>query len=79
MYSWHCGTAHCRAGWVVTLAGEAGAALEKYHNTELAALLIHRASGSPISPVRFYDSDETALEDMRRRAEINKEKQERND
>ena len=25
---WHCGTTHCRAGWVITLAGAAGKELE---------------------------------------------------
>ena len=69
MGQWHCGTTHCRAGWVVTLAGEEGAALEKYHNTELAAMLIYRESGSPINPARFYDSNEDALADMKKRAE----------
>jgi len=65
----HCGTTHCRAGWVTHLAGEAGRALEEHFNTELAAMLIYRESGSPINPARFYDSNEDALADMRRRAE----------
>ena len=70
MKSWHsCSTTHCRAGWVVHLAGEAGYALERFHNTPLAAQLIYRASGAPISPVRFYDSDADAMADMRRLAE----------
>jgi hypothetical protein len=74
MSTWHdersCGTAHCRAGWVVHLAGEAGYALEKFHrDTGLAALLIYKASGSPINPCRFYDSNEDALADMKARAE----------
>ena len=68
MSSWHCGTAHCRAGWVVTLAGAAGAALEEAFGTALAAQMIYRESGAPISPVRFYDTDAKALEDMRVRA-----------
>jgi hypothetical protein len=71
--SWHtklsCGTAHCRAGWVVHLAGDAGYALERFHNTPLAAQLIYRASGHPINPCRFYDSDSEALADMKRLAE----------
>jgi hypothetical protein len=66
---------HCRAGWVVTLAGEAGKALEQRFNTELAAMLIYRESGSPINPCRFYDGDEDALEDMRKRALAEGEKQ----
>ena len=69
MDKWHtCGTTHCRAGWAVHLAGEAGYALERFHNTALAAQLIYRASGSPISPVRFFNSNEAALADMRKRA-----------
>ncbi len=70
MTDWHtCGTTHCRAGWAVHLAGEAGYALERFHNTALAAQLIYKESGSPINPCRFYDGDEAALEDMRKRAE----------
>ncbi len=71
MSTWHtCGTTHCRAGWVVKLAGEAGAALEKFHNTELAAALIYRES-SPlkVSAARFYDGNEEAMADMKRLAE----------
>ena len=52
------------------MAGEAGAELERFHNTELAAMLIYRESGSPINPARFYDSAADALADMKRRADI---------
>jgi hypothetical protein len=70
MSDWHtCGTTHCRAGWAVHLAGEAGYALERFHTPALAAQLIYRESGSPINPCRFYDNDKDALEDMRKRAE----------
>ena len=70
MNKWHtCGTTHCRAGWVVHLAGDAGYALEHFHNTTLAAQLIYEASGYKINPGRFYDSDTDALADMRRLAE----------
>lgn len=70
MGAWHsCNTTHCRAGWVVHLAGEAGYALERFHNTPLAAQLIYRASGYDISPVRFYDCNDEALADMKRLAE----------
>ena len=69
MNDWHtCDTTHCRAGWVVHLAGEAGYALEELHDTALAALLIYRASGRPINPSRFYDGHHHALVDIRRRA-----------
>jgi len=67
--TWHrCETTHCRAGWVVTLAGDAGRALEEFHNPELAAMLIYEASGYLINPARFYDGDAAALEDMRKLA-----------
>jgi len=72
MSTWHtCETTHCRAGWVVALAGEEGAKLEKYHNTLLAALLIYRES-SPhkVAPMRFFESNEKAMEDMKRMAEL---------
>jgi len=73
MDNWHtCGTTHCRAGWVVHLAGEAGYALEKFHNTALAALLIYRES-SPnlrVSPARFYETNSKALADMQRMAKL---------
>ena len=72
MYSFHtCEQTHCRAGWIVTLAGEAGKRLEQFHNTELAAMLIYREStGRNISPCRFYDTNEVALADMKRLAEV---------
>ena len=69
MGSWHeCETTHCRAGWVVTLAGEAGRKLEAFHNTELAAMLIYRESGYHINPARFYDTDHAAMDDIKRLA-----------
>jgi hypothetical protein len=72
MRHWHtCETTHCRAGWVVALAGEAGRALEEKTSTEFAAMQIYKAS-SPIrvSPARFYDSDEAAREDIERCAKL---------
>lgn len=68
MNTWHtCETTHCRAGWIVTLAGEKGRALELASGTLFAAMQICKAS-SPIgvSPVRFFETDEIALADMRR-------------
>ncbi len=73
MSKWHtCETTHCRAGWVVQLAGEAGKALELYHNTPLAAQLIYLESSPllPVSPPRFYENNETAMADMKRMAEL---------
>lgn len=73
MKDWHtCANTHCRAGWVVTLAGKTGAILEERFNTELAAMLIYAASSEElhVNPARFYDDNETALADMKRLAEI---------
>ena len=70
MSAWHtCGTTHCRGGWTVILAGDAGRALEMFHGTLLAAQLIYRESGYPIAPARFFDSNQDALADMKRLAE----------
>jgi hypothetical protein len=74
MTDWHtCDTTHCRAGWAVHLAGEAGAKLERQTSTLFAAMQIYKAS-SPISvsPVRFFESNEVALEDMKTCAEKEK-------
>lgn len=69
MPTWHsCRTTHCRAGWVVHLAGDAGYALERFHNTPLAAQLIYKASGYQVNPCRFYDDNEAALADMEKLA-----------
>jgi hypothetical protein len=70
MNDWHtCNTTHCRAGWVVHLAGDAGYALERFHNTALAAQLFYRQSGYDISPCRFYDNNQDAMADMKRLAD----------
>jgi len=51
------------------LAGNAGKALEAFHNTALAAQLIYEESGYKINPCRFYDGNEAALADMKKLAE----------
>ena len=69
MADWHtCGTTHCRGGWVVTLAGEAGKKLEQKTSSLFAAMQIYKKSGYEISPCRFFDDNETALADMKRLA-----------
>lgn len=69
MDSWHtCETTHCRAGWVVTLAGKAGKALEEKTSTLFAAMQIYKASGYRISPCRFFEGITAALADMKRLA-----------
>jgi len=70
---WHtCKTTHCRGGWVVILAGEKGRALEKETSTFFAAMQIYRKSSPEIkvSPARFFDSDDKAMEDIRKCAEL---------
>ena len=70
MSDWHtCETTHCRAGWVVTLAGEAGRELEGEVGTENAAYLIYMASDPDIDTMPdFYAPNEAALADMAARA-----------
>lgn len=71
MQNWHtCGTTHCRAGWIVTLAGEQGETLEDCFDTSLAAMMIYeKSTGEKLSPVKFFESNEAALADMKARAE----------
>jgi uncharacterized protein YjbI with pentapeptide repeats len=71
MGSWHtCDTTHCRAGWVVTLAGAGGKALEWAMGTPAAAAIIYLASDPKIEKIpNFYASNDAALEDMKRLAE----------
>jgi hypothetical protein len=67
MSDWHaCETTHCRAGWVITLAGGAGKELEKWFDTVLAAMMIYDKScpGFKINPCRFFDGDEEAMRDI---------------
>jgi hypothetical protein len=71
MGNWHCGTAHCQAGWVVTLAGEAGKRLEDQMGTNAAAALIYYASDPSLDRVpNWYASDADALADMARLAGV---------
>lgn len=66
-----CEQTHCRGGWVIALAGEAGRKLEEFYHWELAAMKIYDASdpGYKIHPARFYDSNAEALSDMKALAE----------
>jgi uncharacterized protein YjbI with pentapeptide repeats len=72
MLTWHtCETTHCRAGWVTTLAGDAGKALEAEVGPHLAAFLIYRASDpSMVDAPNFHATDSDALADMKRLAEV---------
>lgn len=65
MRTWHsCRTTHCRAGWAITLAGEAGAELEKELGPNVAGALIYAASrpGQPVPD--FLASNEEAMKDL---------------
>ena len=76
MRSWHgeggyCGTTHCRAGWVVHLAGPGGRALEGVYGTPAAAALIYQASDPKLERIPdFYCDNDTALADMKRLADL---------
>lgn len=72
MSSWHsCETTHCRAGWVVTLAGEAGAAMEFCMGTPAAAALIYIKSDPTMEKMpNFYANNETAMSDMKKLAKL---------
>jgi hypothetical protein len=72
MGDWHtCDTTHCRAGWVVHLAGKPGYELEKKTNTLFAAMQIYHKSNPdiPVSPVRFFDDNKKAMDNMKECAE----------
>ena len=70
-----CGTTHCRAGWVIHLAGPEGYALATRTSSTFAAMQIYRASGYRISPVRFFESKAKALQDMKKLATMEREGQ----
>lgn len=71
MSTWHtCETTHCRAGWVVHLAGKAGAAMEFRTGTAAAAALIYLKSDPKLNKIPdFYADNEAAMADMKRLAE----------
>ena len=81
MGSWHgaghaCETTHCRAGWVVHLAGDVGRALEYCLSTPVAAALIELASEPTLEGKvpNYYTNNETALADIKRLAAIQAER-----
>ena len=66
MAQWHtCETTHCRAGWAITLAGPAGAALEDKIGAPAAGALIYAASRPGQRVPNFYADDAEALADLR--------------
>ena len=74
MGQWHtCETTHCRAGWVVQLAGKEGKELEAKTSTHFAAMQIYRVSSKiSVTPKRFYETNEVAMADIKRCAEEEK-------
>jgi len=71
MSDWHkCDTTHCRAGWVTTLAGEAGSKLETALGPSVAAALIYfKSDPSMVRVPDFQTTNEKALDDMKAMAE----------
>ncbi|HVC17680.1 MAG TPA: pentapeptide repeat-containing protein [Rhodanobacter sp.] len=64
MGEWHsCGTTHCRGGWAISLAGQAGAELEQKIGIANAATLIYLASTGRVPD--FYCDNDTAMADIR--------------
>ncbi len=68
MGEWHtCETTHCRAGWAIHLAGDAGRALETRIGPSAAGALIYAASGSHPVPY-WHAANAKAMADLRERA-----------
>jgi hypothetical protein len=72
MSTWHtCETTHCRAGWVVVLAGEAGKELESKTDTCFAAMAIYNASSQiKVSASMFFVNNKESMKDIVRCAEL---------
>lgn len=72
MDHWHrnmrCGTTHCRAGWAITLTGEAGKCLEAAYGPAMAGALIYGASRPGQPTPNFFATNVDAIADMRRSA-----------
>jgi len=66
MGQWHaCETTHCRAGWAVHFAGEAGKVMESLLGPATAGALIYHKSAGHIP--NFYATNQDSLADMRAR------------
>ena len=74
MGNWHtCETTHCIAGWVVTLAGEAGKVMEGLMGTPAAAAFIYMASDPDLEKIPdFHCSNDEAMENAKKLAEQEK-------
>ncbi len=70
MSDWHghesCSTTHCRAGWAIVLAGEAGRNLEVSLGSNLAGALIYYKSTGYVP--NFFANNRTAKADIKMRA-----------
>ncbi len=65
MGGWHkCETTHCRAGWAITLAGEAGKVLESMLGPAVAGTLIYNAAYPGRKHPDFFTDNETAMADI---------------
>lgn len=71
MNTWHskCGTAHCRAGFAVKLAGKAGTYLELQVGTYLAGCFVYGGSRPGIPIPDFFESTKEALASIKEDAE----------
>ena len=71
MSTWHtCKTTHCRAGWVVMLAGKKGLELEKETNTLFAAMCIYgKSTNIKVHIPRYFDNNADAMKDIKECAE----------
>ena len=72
MSGWHiCDTTHCRAGWVVHLAGKKGYELEKETTCEFAAKMIYKKSSDiKVSLDKFFISKKESIKDIIKCAEL---------
>ena len=71
MSNWHtCETIHCRAGWVVHLAGDAGKVLEWQLTTPTAAAIIYQLSDPKLEKIPdFYCGNHEAMKDIKELAQ----------
>ena len=72
MDAWHtCDTTHCRAGWAVHLAGEDGKKLESFYGSTLVAAMriFNESSTIPVRCTRFFETNEKAMDDIKRCAD----------
>lgn len=71
MSMWHtCQTTHCRAGWAITLAGDAGRVLEWAIGASAAGALIYARSYPELPVPNFHASNTDAMADIESRASL---------